>query len=132
MIQQTLTSLPKREVLSGFAEVLKHGFIWDATFVELAYRPIGIICLALEEPYLSEALYRGCPIKARWLPGMSEKKVYELFLNFGHTFGHAFEALGEYQPVYPWRGHFHWNGFGGRIEFDQYDNPEISEGQLSR
>lgn len=92
---KTLTSLPRREVLSGFAEVLKHGFIWDESFVNWLSDHRDHL-LALEDPYLSEALYRGCSIKAQVVAQDEREQSLRAILNFGHTFGHAFEALGEY------------------------------------
>jgi 3-dehydroquinate synthase len=92
---QTLTTLPKREIVSGFAEVLKLGFIWDASLIEWleAHR---VECLELKEPFLSEALYRACQAKALVVSKDETEQNLRAILNFGHTFGHAFESLGGY------------------------------------
>jgi 3-dehydroquinate synthase len=91
----TLKSLPQREVISGFAEVLKHAFIWDTSFIDwlVEHREE---CLALQEPFISEALYRGCHIKTLVVAEDETEQGLRAILNFGHTFGHAFESLGEY------------------------------------
>lgn len=91
----TLVSLPRREILSGFAEVLKHGFIWNASFVEWLTEHREEL-LQLQEPYLSEALYRGCQIKTLVVAQDEKEQNLRAILNFGHTFGHAFESLGNY------------------------------------
>jgi 3-dehydroquinate synthase len=92
---QTLMSLPKREIVSGFAEVIKLGFIWDASLIEWLelHRED---CLELKEPFLSEALYRACQAKALVVSKDETEQNLRAILNFGHTFGHAFESLGGY------------------------------------
>jgi len=91
----TLATLPYREIISGFAEVLKHGFIWDASFVDWLEEHRDR-CLGLVEPYLSEALHRACEVKTIVVAQDEKEQSVRAILNLGHTFGHAFEALGEY------------------------------------
>jgi 3-dehydroquinate synthase len=92
---QTFHSLPEREIFSGFAEVLKEALIWDVPFVEWleVHRDQ---CLALQEPYLSEAIYRACQVKTFVVSKDEKEQGIRAILNFGHTFGHAFESLGRY------------------------------------
>ncbi|EGL82862.1 3-dehydroquinate synthase [Caldalkalibacillus thermarum TA2.A1] len=92
----TLSTLPEREVACGFAEVLKHGFIWDEAFVDWLEENANP-CRALQEPFLSEALYRACHIKSQVVSQDEKETGLRAILNFGHTFGHAFEALGHYR-----------------------------------
>lgn len=92
----TLGTLPPQEVSSGFAEVLKHAFIWDASFVDWLHAHWQE-CMRLEEPYLSEALYRAISIKSQVVSQDEREDHLRAILNFGHTFGHAFEALGNYE-----------------------------------
>lgn len=121
----TLVSLPKREVLSGLAEVLKHGFIWDADFVEwLATHREKLV--GLEEPFLSEALYRGCQIKASVVARDEREESLRAILNFGHTFGHAFEALGEYQTYTHGEAISIGMALAAELSSIQYDNPSIA------
>lgn len=91
----TLASLPQREISSGFAEVIKHAFIWDAKFVAW-FEEYKDQCLGLQEPYLSEALYFACQVKAVVVSQDEREQSLRAILNFGHTFGHAFESLGLY------------------------------------
>ncbi|MDQ0337653.1 3-dehydroquinate synthase [Caldalkalibacillus uzonensis] len=94
----TLATLPAREVASGFAEVLKHGFIWDETFVQWL-QDNAEACRRLQEPFLAEALYRACQVKSQVVSQDEKENGLRAILNFGHTFGHAFEALGHYQRL---------------------------------
>ncbi len=92
---KTLATLPKRQIRSGFAEVLKHAFIQDADFAEWLWiyrKP----CLALEEPYISKAIGRACAIKSAVVAEDEKEQGRRAILNYGHTFAHAFEALGKY------------------------------------
>lgn len=122
----TLTSLPKREVLSGFAEVLKHGFIWDASFVDWLTTHRDNL-LALEEPYLSEALYRGCAVKAQVVARDEREQSLRAILNFGHTFGHAFESLGEYSKFTHGEAIAIGMALASIVSDQYYDQSEVSE-----
>jgi 3-dehydroquinate synthase len=92
---ETLTTLPTREIRSGLAEVLKLGFIRDAEFADWLNTHRGAL-LNLEEPFISEALKRACQIKSDIVSADEKEQGIRALLNLGHTFGHAFEALGEY------------------------------------
>lgn len=91
-----LDTLPAREFAAGMAEVVKYGVILDAdffTFLEqradaINHRDPGI---------LRQVIARCCRLKA----DVVEKDEFErtglrAVLNYGHTFGHAFEALAGY------------------------------------
>lgn len=93
---ETLQTLPEREIRSGLAEVLKLGFIRDAEFLTWL-REHQQELSALQEPFLSEALGRACQIKAEIVSQDEKEEGIRALLNLGHTFGHALEALGEYQ-----------------------------------
>lgn len=95
---ETLSTLPYREITSGFAEVIKHGFIWDAEFVQWLDQHRDE-CLALQEPFLSKALHRACEIKTIVVAQDEKEHGIRALLNYGHTFGHAFEALGGYSSL---------------------------------
>lgn len=94
----TLTSLPKREVAAGFAEVIKHGLISAESFV--AWLEENAESLNLLEPErLAAAIERGCAIKAQIVSEDETEQDKRALLNLGHTFGHAFEALAAYSQV---------------------------------
>lgn len=91
----TLRSLPKREVAAGYAEVIKHGLISDAGFVQWLEQHVGPL-KALEAEYVAEAIRRGCAVKAAVVSADEKEQGLRATLNLGHTFGHAFEALLDY------------------------------------
>ncbi len=84
-------TLPAKEVRSGMAELLKHAFISDATWtMELLESP------AFSKPnvdWLSIELLRGTQVKADIVAADEFEQSTRKFLNFGHTFGHAIEAV---------------------------------------
>lgn len=88
-----LRTLPARELAGGMAEVIKYGAIYDAAFFEkLESHP------SLDEAgLLDEIVYTCCDLK-RAVVERDEKDTGErMLLNFGHTFGHAVEQLGNYE-----------------------------------
>ncbi|MBO8162999.1 MAG: 3-dehydroquinate synthase [Brevibacillus sp.] len=94
----TLHSLPKREVSAGFAEVIKHGLISDENFVTWLENHVDRL-KALDSLFISEAIERGCAVKARVVAQDETEQGLRAILNLGHTFGHAFEALLDYAKL---------------------------------
>jgi len=94
----TLRSLPPREVAAGFAEVIKHGLIADASFVDWLEQQAEPLNALASEP-LAEAIGRGCAIKAEVVAADEREQGQRAILNLGHTFGHAFEALCAYSRL---------------------------------
>ncbi|WP_124727343.1 3-dehydroquinate synthase [Staphylospora marina] len=91
----TLRTLPKREVRSGLAEVIKHGLIRDQAFVtwlESFREPL----LRLEPDAVTEAVWQGCRIKADVVAADERESGLRAILNYGHTIGHALEAVTHY------------------------------------
>ena len=90
-----LTTLSKREFLSGYAEVLKYGLIRDKSFFEFLEKNHDKI-FAHEEKTLKYIITESCKTKAE-IVGRDEKESGErALLNFGHTFGHIFETETNY------------------------------------
>lgn len=81
----TLVTLPDRDTLSGFAEILKHAFILDASYLEILSDSDSLP--------LEAVIKRSCEIKASVISQDEREGGYRKILNFGHTFGHAFEVL---------------------------------------
>jgi 3-dehydroquinate synthase len=81
-----LQTLPLRELRSGYAEVIKHGLIADAAYLELL--------MASEFPALDfEAIIRrSVEIKKNVVESDPKEKGLRKILNFGHTTGHAIET----------------------------------------
>lgn len=92
---QTLTSLPRREVCAGLAEVIKYGCIFDADFFAWLEQNIAAL-LALDEAALTYAIERSCAIKAAIVARDELERGERALLNFGHTFGHAVEQVTGY------------------------------------
>ena len=87
----TLTTLPRRELSAGLAEVIKYGPIADMGFFDWIEANIDAL-MAREPAALAHAVKRSCEIKA-WVVGQDEREAgLRAILNFGHTFGHAIEA----------------------------------------
>ena len=91
----TLQSLPKREFRAGMAEVIKYGIIWDARLFSTLEAQIGSL-LKLDATLLEKVVARCCQIKAA-VVGQDEKEGgLRAILNYGHTIGHAIEAITRY------------------------------------
>lgn len=90
-----LGTLPKEEFLSGMAEVIKYGVIWDGPFFEyLAVNRDRI--LALDPDAIGHIIRRSCEIKAEVVSRDEREGGLRAVLNFGHTVGHAIEKTEQY------------------------------------
>ncbi|MFS1512351.1 3-dehydroquinate synthase [Chengkuizengella sp. SCS-71B] len=94
----TLRTLPVREIKAGLSEVIKHGLIWDAKFAEWNYTNAEKL-LTLDAESLEYALYNGCKIKAQVVSEDERENGLRAILNFGHTIGHALEAVSNYNEL---------------------------------
>jgi 3-dehydroquinate synthase len=94
-----LQSLPEREYRAGLAEVMKYGVILDADF--FAYLEANVDAVNRKQPdVLTHIVQRSCRLKADVVE-QDEREITGLraVLNYGHTFGHAFEAVGDYEAL---------------------------------
>jgi len=91
----TLTTLPREELLCGLAEVVKHGMIRDAAYFQMVADRAEAI-LALDPACLREVVLGSCRIKGAVVAADEREGGIRAILNFGHTFGHAFETLSRY------------------------------------
>lgn len=87
---ETLNTLPQRELRSGFAEIIKHGLIADRTYFE---RVTSRAFSSWSEDELVDILFRSCEIKRLTVESDERESGARKSLNFGHTLGHAIEAL---------------------------------------
>jgi 3-dehydroquinate synthase len=91
----TLDTLPKREFRAGMAEVIKYGIIYDAALFRRLERDLGKV-MEGDERTLTNVVSRCCAIKAE-VVGQDEREAgLRAILNFGHTIGHALEAISGY------------------------------------
>ena len=80
----TLTTLPKREYISGLAEVIKYGIIYDVEFFEYLKNN------NIDNDYI---IKKSCEIKAKVVLEDFKEGGLRKILNFGHTIGHSIESL---------------------------------------
>lgn len=90
-----LKSLPRRELVAGLAEVVKYGVIWDAELFSLLERDAEKIA-AGDASLLAHFVKRSCEIKAEVVSKDEREDSLRAILNFGHTMGHAIEAVSGY------------------------------------
>lgn len=91
----TLRTLPSREFRAGLAEVIKYGIIYDARLFARLERDLSKL-LKLETKALAEIIARCCEIKAEVVSQDETESGLRAILNFGHTIGHALEAISRY------------------------------------
>ncbi|MGL4397017.1 MAG: 3-dehydroquinate synthase [Hyphomicrobium sp.] len=94
-----LSTLPKREMLAGYAEVAKYGLLGDAPFfswLDSNWRGV----FANGGPALAHAIETSVKAKAAIVARDETETGDRALLNLGHTFGHALEA---------------WTGFSDRL-----------------
>ena len=88
---ETLQTLPEHEWRSGFAEVIKHGFIWDPPFLKWLKENIDHFS-QIKGDVAEELLTRSISVKAAVVKEDETEKGIRAFLNFGHTLAHAIET----------------------------------------
>ena len=91
-----LTTLPDREFAAGMAEVVKYGVILDEAFFEFLEENVEAIN-ARDKGLLAKIVEKSCQLKADVVAADErESSGIRALLNYGHTFGHAFEAATQY------------------------------------
>lgn len=95
----SLNSLPEREYLSGMAEVVKYGYIWDKDFLNyLDFNFEQII--GKDFDVLKNIIYTSCKIKKEVVENDPTEKGFRAILNYGHTVGHAIEKLMNFKMLH--------------------------------
>ena len=90
-----LRSLPRKQIVSGMGEIIKHGLIKDASYFEwLTAHEKDIWALKLE--IIEEMIYISCNIKRDVVERDPKEQGERALLNFGHTIGHAIEKLSDF------------------------------------
>lgn len=91
-------SLPDREFISGFGEIIKHGIITDEEYFKFvtSKKP-----REFSNEELIGIIKRSCEIKAQIISEDERESGSRKLLNFGHTIGHALESfsLGTDKPL---------------------------------
>lgn len=94
----TLQTLDQRQFRAGIAEVIKYGVSLDLQFFEFIERHTEQL-LALDGGILIETILRCCQLKAQVVELDEKESGLRAVLNYGHTLGHAFEALSGYRGL---------------------------------
>jgi len=90
-----LATLPRRELLSGYAEVVKYGALGDAEFFTWLEQN-GPLALSGHQDAMVHAVAHSCQMKADIVARDERESGERALLNLGHTFGHALEAVTGY------------------------------------
>ena len=90
-----LSTLPNREYISGMAEVVKYGIIWDSVLFRKIEDNVDLL-LKRDTGLLAGIISRCCEIKAEVVAVDEREAGVRAILNFGHTVGHALEQLTGY------------------------------------
>jgi 3-dehydroquinate synthase len=86
-----LETLPRRELLAGYAEVVKYGLIEDAAFFDWL-ESNGEALVKGDRRLRREAVMKSCAAKTDVVIEDEREAGRRALLNFGHTFGHALET----------------------------------------
>lgn len=92
---QALVTLPDAEFRSGLAEVVKHGIVLDADYFADIEAHVSEI-LSRDIPTLERVIAGSCRLKARVVEADETESELRAVLNYGHTVGHAIEAVTGY------------------------------------
>ncbi|MBU9723947.1 MULTISPECIES: 3-dehydroquinate synthase [Bacillaceae] len=127
---KALMSLPEKEWRSGFAEVIKHGFIADESFLTwLQDKIVSFQNISMD--VLTELLIRSIKVKVAVVEQDEEEKGIRAYLNFGHTLGHAIEGEAGYGQLthgeavaigMEFAVRFSEKYYGHQLEADKYFN----------
>jgi 3-dehydroquinate synthase len=88
---QLLETLPDTELISGLAEVVKHGIISDPELFELCQRGLNWI-----KDHLEEIVRRAMAVKIKVIEDDPYERGFRAALNLGHTVGHAVELVSKF------------------------------------
>jgi 3-dehydroquinate synthase len=92
----TLETLARNEILAGFGEVVKYGFIADERILEMIEADVQLATDPKSEVF-EEIIRRCVAIKARVVSDDFKEAGMREILNYGHTLGHAIELVERYQ-----------------------------------
>jgi shikimate kinase/3-dehydroquinate synthase len=93
---KTLTTLPQHELISGWAEVIKHGLILDAGFLQLIEDKTEDL-IKLKPDITAKVIARSTAIKCQVVSEDERETGRRIILNYGHTIAHGIEAASKYE-----------------------------------
>lgn len=94
---EVLSTLGKRELIEGMGEVVKYGLIADTELWQELQEMDGSVDSIYE--YAESIIYHSCDVKRKVVVEDELDNGVRLYLNFGHTIGHAIEATAGYGQV---------------------------------
>ncbi len=115
-----LKSLPKKEMICGYAEILKHSLIRNKIFFKFLEKNYNKI-LNHNHKYLEKAIYESCSIKKKVVEKDEKENNIRKVLNLGHTFAHAYEATVGYNKGLN-HGEAVLLGISSAVEFSRQKN----------
>ncbi len=92
----TLSTLDRREMWAGMGEVIKYGLIWSDAFFSKIERDLPLLSDLKDMDAVGEMLAFCCRAKADVVEQDEKEGGLRRILNFGHTVGHALEAVTDY------------------------------------
>lgn len=95
----TLLSLPEREYINGYAEIVKHALICDNDLLEFLERNLEKI-KNRDSRFLAWLVEKNVRVKASVVAADEKETGMRAILNLGHTLGHALEEIGDYKVYY--------------------------------
>ena len=90
-----LESLPRREIICGYAEIFKHSLIKNKNLFFYLNKNLENI-LQLKRKFIEKAILESCKIKKQIVEQDEKENNLRKSLNLGHTFGHSYEATLNY------------------------------------
>ena len=90
-----LDSLPFREIICGYAEIVKHALIANKKLYNFLNKNLDDI-LKLKSPIIERSIHQSCKVKKSIVEKDEKEKGLRKVLNFGHTFAHAYEACSNF------------------------------------
>ncbi|NND00347.1 MAG: 3-dehydroquinate synthase, partial [Gammaproteobacteria bacterium] len=95
-----LQTLPRRNVVSSLGEAIKYGLIRDHTIFETIESRFEDLLSLQDQDLLTDIIAKSCRIKSQIVSNDQYENGERRLLNYGHTIGHAFEAIQEYGGLY--------------------------------
>jgi 3-dehydroquinate synthase len=92
----TLDTLPRNEILAGFAEIVKCGFIGEPSILDTIEADVAV-ATDPTTPEFRSVVEKSIALKARVVSEDFKESGLREILNYGHTLGHAIEHAERYR-----------------------------------
>lgn len=95
-----LATLPPRNVIASLGEAVKYGFIRDKSIFDTIESRFDDLVSLKDQGLLTEVITKSCQIKCEIVANDQFENGERKLLNYGHTIGHAFETIQQYQGLF--------------------------------